>query len=121
VTQDGSPDDADGSACQYGEFLNAGEEVSTNTLADRLARLEACGIVRSAPDPENRRAKRYRLTRKGIDLAPMMVEMILWSAQYDPDTATSKAFVRRARRDREKLLADLTAHLEAEAERPVAQ
>ena len=29
----------------YGEFLNAGEGISTNILADRLARLEVAGII----------------------------------------------------------------------------
>ena len=97
--------------CRYGEFLEAGEGIATNVLADRLARLEECGIVRSAVDPDNRRAKLYSLTPKGIDLAPLMVEMIVWSGKYDPDTAASKGFLRRAKRDREGLLNDIVSGL----------
>jgi hypothetical protein len=46
-----------------------------------------------------------------------MVEMILWSARHDPLTAASKAFVRRARRDREGLLRSIAADIET-ADRP---
>lgn len=94
---------------RYGEFLESEEGIATNILADRLERLTANGIIESSPDPEDRRRKLFRLTRKGADLAPLMVEMILWSAKYDPDTAVSKAWVRRARRDRAGLLREMTA------------
>lgn len=94
---------------RYSEFLAGGEGIATNILADRLARLQTYGIIASSPDPANRRAKLYRLTRKGKDLAPLMVEMILWSARYDPDTPVSKAFVRRAKQDRQALLDEITA------------
>ena len=99
---------------RYGEFLEAGEGIATNILADRLGRLEACGVVESRRDPDNHRAKLYRLTRKGIDLVPLMVEMILWSARHDPDTGAGKAFVRRARRDREGLVRDIVNGLQAD-------
>jgi DNA-binding HxlR family transcriptional regulator len=98
---------------RYGDFLDSEEGIATNILSDRLARLEACGILAVSPDPNDRRRKVYRLTHKGLDLAPLMVEMILWSAKHDPRTAASKAFVRRARRDREGLLRAIAADVEA--------
>jgi DNA-binding HxlR family transcriptional regulator len=94
---------------RYGDFLDSEESIATNILSDRLSRLETCGIVAASSDPTDRRRKVYRLTQKGIDLAPLMVEMILWSAKHDPRTAASKAFVRRARRNREGLLRDIAA------------
>ena len=97
---------------RYSEFLNAGEGIATNILADRLSRLESRGIVTSSVDPDNRRAKLYRLTRRGIDLAPLMVEMILWSARHDPKSAAGRAFVRQAGRDREGLLQEIEENLE---------
>lgn len=96
---------------RYSEFLEAGEGIATNILADRLSRLEACGIITSSEDPASRRAKLYRLTPKGIDLVPLMVEMIVWSAKHDPESAASGAFVRRAKRDRAGLLAELASEL----------
>ena len=54
----------------YGEFLDAGEGISTNTLADRLKCLEAMGVIERSPDPENWRKILYTLTEKARDLAP---------------------------------------------------
>ena len=69
----------------YGEFLESDEKISTNILADRLRRLEQVGILRKTPDKNDRRKDRYKLTQKGIDLYPMILEMILWSAKYGKD------------------------------------
>ena len=66
----------------YKEFLDAGEGISTNILADRLQRLEALEIVSKTTDPEDARRYVYRLTEIGIDLAPLLVEMILWSVRH---------------------------------------
>lgn len=55
----------------------------------------------------------YRLTPKGIDLVPVMVEIIGWSAKHDPRTAAEKRFVRRLRADRRGLLAELRTDLDA--------
>ena len=83
----------------YTEFLNAGEGFATNILADRLRRLEDGGIVTKESDPENGLKFHYRLTRKGLDLVPVLVEMIRWSAHHQSGTPVSKAF--RKRLDRE--------------------
>ena len=92
---------------RFGEFRDAEERIATNVLADRLARLEECGVVAASKDPANHRSKLYRLTEKGLDLAPLMIEMIVWSAKYDPDTAAGKRFVRRAKRDRDELVREI--------------
>ena len=84
----------------YSDFLGAEEGIATNILADRLARLEVDGlVVRDGP--------RYRLTDKGKDLAPLLVEIILWSAKYDARTAADPAFVRKAKSHRAALLKEL--------------
>jgi DNA-binding HxlR family transcriptional regulator len=88
---------------RYGQFAESEEKVSTNILADRLARLEAEGLVTKEPDPDNGRQVIYALTPKALDLAPMLIEMILWSAKYDPRSAADPAFVRSAKRDRDHL------------------
>jgi len=57
----------------------------------------------------------YRPTAKALDLLPLLVEMIVWSATYDADTAAPAAFTERAREDREALVAELrAAHSPAE-------
>ena len=67
----------------FREFAAAGEGIATNILTDRLERLEGAGIISSGADPDDRRRVVYRLTRKGMELAPVLVEMILWAARHE--------------------------------------
>jgi DNA-binding HxlR family transcriptional regulator len=67
----------------FKEFVESDEGIATNILADRLRRLEEYGIVASAPDPGDGRKMIYRLTQKGIDLAPVLTEMVLWAARHE--------------------------------------
>src|SRR5215471_810502 len=67
----------------FNELLAAGEGIASNILTDRLAKLEAAGIVTKSADEADARRFRYRLTEKGIDLAPTLIEMVLWSARYE--------------------------------------
>ncbi len=73
-------------------------------LADQLKRLEAEGVIEKVRDPENRRRVLYSLTDKGFDLAPLLVEMVLWSAKHDADTGIPKALLDRLENDREGFL-----------------
>jgi DNA-binding HxlR family transcriptional regulator len=95
----------------YTEFLRAEEGIATNVLADRLARLEQQGIVTAERDITTGRAMRYRLTAKGTDLMPIMLDVIAWSAKYDPSTAAEPDFVRRLATDRRALERDLRRNL----------
>src|ERR1700682_2424610 len=75
----------------YKEFLSSDEGIATNILADRLQRLERAGIISTTRDAEDRRKVVYRLTAKGIDLAPIVVELILWGAQHEATGAPPAA------------------------------
>lgn len=88
----------------FREFADSEERVATNILTDRLARLEAHGILTREQEATNRRNVRYELTPKGRNLAPILVEVIRWSGKYDPLTAAPRSFLRQIERDREKLL-----------------
>ncbi len=91
----------------YSDFLHAGEGIATNVLADRLARLEQDGLVVADRGAGGGRAYRYRPASKAIDLLPVLLEIIAWSAAYDPATAADPAFVARLRSDRAGLERDL--------------
>ena len=88
----------------YGEFLESGDGIATNVLADRLKCLETDGIIEKSQDPENKRRYLYRLTDKGLDLAPVLLEMMRWSAKYDADTGTPQELLDMLENDREGLL-----------------
>ncbi|AXF85638.1 putative HTH-type transcriptional regulator [Ephemeroptericola cinctiostellae] len=70
----------------YGEFLESEEGFSTNILASRLEHLTSAGILRLDEDESDARKGLYTLTEKGLDLIPLVFEMILWSAKYDDDS-----------------------------------
>ena len=56
----------------YNEFLESGEGIASNILADRLRKLESAGVVEKRRDPSDARRFIYRLSAKGIDLAPVL-------------------------------------------------
>lgn len=91
----------------YGEFLEGDEGFATNILADRLKDLEAEGIISKTRDPRNLRRNIYRLTKKGADLTPTILEIIRWSERYDPNTFVKKQMVRRIENERDALMAEL--------------
>ena len=97
----------------YKELLESEEGIATNILADRLKRLEDCGIISTQQDTTDRRKLIYRLTAKGIDLAPILVELILWGARHE-DTAAPPALVRKMEKNRAKFLSELRARLAAD-------
>jgi DNA-binding HxlR family transcriptional regulator len=90
----------------FNDFLVAGEAIATNVLADRLARLEAGGIVDKRRDSVDTRRFVYTLTDRGIDLAPLMVELVLWSARYEKTDAPPET-VRAMRDDRANFLSQV--------------
>ncbi|NDL66068.1 transcriptional regulator [Enterobacteriales bacterium SAP-6] len=73
----------------YGAFLKSEEGIATNVLASRLAFLEMRGILSRAPSPDDGRKDFYTLTEKGLDLIPIVLSIVLWSARHD-----AKSYVR---------------------------
>jgi DNA-binding HxlR family transcriptional regulator len=90
----------------YKDFLQSEEKVATNILTDRLKRLECNGIVEKQAHADDARKVNYQLTAKGIDLAPVLIEMILWAARYE-QTAAPPEVTRRMTKNRKEFLAEL--------------
>ena len=88
---------------RFKQFLNSHERIATNILSDRLRRLEKQGIIASEPDRSDGRRLIYSLTPKGLDLAPVLTEMVLWAAAHE-DTG-NQALVQLIRRDKLHFLA----------------
>jgi DNA-binding HxlR family transcriptional regulator len=87
----------------YKDFLDSYEGIATNILADRLQKLVAYEIITMESDPSDGRKQIYLLTEKGIDLAPVLTEMVLWAAAHE-DTE-NQALVRQMRENKLKFLA----------------
>ena len=90
----------------YNDFLAGGEGIASNILADRLVRLESAGIIEKRRDPVDGRRFVYRLSEKGIDLAPVLIELVIWSARYEA-TEAPPSTVRAMRGYRGSVIADL--------------
>src|SRR5213080_450869 len=91
----------------YKDFLAGGEGIATNVLADRLRRLEAEGVIEKGRDAADARRLVYRLTAKGLALAPVLVEMIVWGAGHY-QTAAPRATIREMTQHRERFLAEVS-------------
>ena len=66
----------------YGQFLNSPEGISTNILADRLKLMKNNELISYVYKEYNKKVKYYYLTNKGIDLYPIICEMMLWSDKH---------------------------------------
>ncbi|MFZ0320296.1 MAG: helix-turn-helix domain-containing protein [Candidatus Sulfotelmatobacter sp.] len=89
----------------YKQFMDCYEGIATNILANRLRKLINYGIITATPDPSDGRKVTYQLTRKGIDLAPVLTEMVLWAAAHEE--TGNQALVRLMREDKEKFFASI--------------
>ena len=72
-----------GGARTYKDFLTSEEGIATNVLANRLTRLQDSGIIASDRDPKDRRSFIYRLTAKGAELAPVLMELSRWGTRFE--------------------------------------
>jgi DNA-binding HxlR family transcriptional regulator len=90
----------------FKEFQQSGEGIATNILADRLKKLEGDGLLTSEPQLDDARRVHYRLTEKGMDLAPVLLELLLWAAQHE-DTSTPPELIEHINKDRQGFLAEV--------------
>lgn len=90
----------------FNGFLASPEKIATNILSDRLAKLEVAGILTKQADPEDARRGRYRLTEKGMALAPALVEVILWSDAHE-NTAAPPELIASMKANRRRFIAGL--------------
>ena len=90
----------------FKEFQESGEGIATNILADRLRKLEASGILAAEVEETDRRRVSYRLTEKGIDLAPVLLELLIWGARHE-ETGAPFALIAEMEKNRKAVLAEV--------------
>ena len=95
----------------YGDFLNSGEKIATNILADRLMMLEVGGIIAKQKHPESKAKILYTLTPKGISLVPVLVEIIAWSEKYHEVHPNAIQFAKQLRKDKEGVVKQILSGL----------
>ena len=72
---------------RFADFLASPEGISTNILAERLKRLERCGLVERRRYQERPPRDEYVLTQRGHDLLPVLRELIAWAQRHVPGVA----------------------------------
>ena len=106
--------------CTYGEFLRSDEKIATNILASRLDYLEKERLISKSEHETDRRKDVYRITERGIELVPVLIEMTAWSANDSVwqsmkhgGTETQRRFVERAAeaKNRPKIAGEVKAIL----------
>ena len=73
----------------FSDFLNSNEAIAKNILSDRLKKLIKFKIINFKTPLNNKKVKLYFLTKKGLDLYPTMVELMLWSKKHSKKLVTS--------------------------------
>jgi len=89
----------------YRDFLKSEEGFATNILASRLDHLIQVGILQLEGDETDGRKGIYSLTEKGLDLIPLLFEMVLWSEKYDNQSEAKRIIrlVELIRKDNRKI------------------
>ena len=87
----------------FRQFQSSGEGIASNILAARLRRLKAAGIIESEPHKEDARSLAYRLTERGIALAPVLLELLIWSGKHE-ETAAPVEFVQQMESNRQAVI-----------------
>ena len=100
--------------CTYGDFLKSAEGIATNILASRLLALEENKLIEKLPHPESKAKVLYRLTDKGIDLVPVMIEINLWAEKYFSNIpADRKAILKEVKKDKARFIKNAMKELKS--------
>ncbi|MEO5680983.1 MAG: helix-turn-helix domain-containing protein [Chitinophagaceae bacterium] len=100
-------------ACTYGDFLKSPEGIATNILASRLQGLEENKIIIKLSHPDSKAKVLYRLTAKGIDLLPIIIEINQWAEKYFPVPEATQALLKKVRKDKPGFIKAMIKELES--------
>lgn len=95
----------------YGDFLKSEEKIATNILATRLLNLEEHQIIKKLEHPDSKAKVLYKLTEKGIDLLPIIVEIQLWADKYFTLPDSIKVIIEEGKKDKSEFIETLTNQL----------
>ncbi|SFT02411.1 winged helix-turn-helix transcriptional regulator [Mucilaginibacter polytrichastri] len=105
------------------EFRASVEKISSAVLTEKLNTLLKEGIVSKVTSPKNASKFLYLLTEKGIELVPIMVELLTWGSSYNPDGGP-KSLLDQIKQNKKKAINGLQDKLRSERhsylENPIA-
>jgi len=98
----------------YSEFLMSEEKIATNILVNRLSVLEAENILLKRVSPANKSKFIYSLTEKGIDLLPIVIEIMDWGAKYNAN-CPRRELGKKIKKDKAGVIKEYLEKLKKEA------
>lgn len=98
----------------YSDFSRSNEHIATNILSSRLSMLEESGIIKKGKLKGNKKVNIYSLTKKGIELLPILLEIAQWSDTNLNDHLknNAKSFVNKFKSNKEIFIQNMYALLE---------
>ena len=99
-----------GGKTTFKEFMNGPEKIASNILSQRLKWLKNHEILDFRYRRDNKKEKCYYLTNKGIDLYPVMSELMLWSAKNvnNEFNDRGKDVIKKLKNDKEARIEEVT-------------
>lgn len=96
----------------FRELLTKSEEgIAANMLSDRLKLLAENGLITREDDPSHKQKVIYSLTEAGIELVPVLAQIIIWGRHHLPVSAHHDALAKVMEEGglklQRKLMADL--------------
>ena len=96
----------------YSEFLNSEEKIASNILVNRLTVLESENILVKEVSEQNKSKFVYSLTQKGVDLLPIVIEIMDWGAKYNAN-CPRKELGKKIKKDKSAVIKELSQSLKA--------
>jgi DNA-binding HxlR family transcriptional regulator len=97
----------------FREFLRSEEKIATNILTSRLIALEEKKLIFKKPHPQDKRKEIYQVTKKGLDLLPLLINICEWSAKYDPQSMVLHEFSNLTEVKRKKMIQTIIQKIQA--------
>ena len=95
----------------YTEFVNSSEKISTDILSNRLSKLVELELISKGKMEGNKKTNIYRLTQKGKELLPIILEIAQWSDRNLNDHLKdgAKPFVNKFKSNKEVFVQNMYA------------
>ncbi len=93
----------------FSDFKNSPENIATNILTDRIHKLLKYKIIKYRLNPKNRKVKQYYLTDSGIELYPLIYDLLIWGKNHldiEYDTFSTISLKKISTVNREKVIQD---------------
>jgi DNA-binding HxlR family transcriptional regulator len=91
----------------YGDLLKMQEGIATNILADKLVALEKEGLIIKEIFVGSKSKFKYKLTQKGVDIYPIIMEILVWAGKHCDVMPEQKALAKMTKEKRDAFVKEV--------------